>query len=179
MKILLHRHSQNNYQIWLYKVNLMCEELSYQIIHTSAVNQAPLLLLKVCKNHYKKENIIVGNSDWRRDAGFFWIHLRQTWLNLFGLILAALSFSTFIFLIGIKLFIWHPVALFDFLILLELVNDFVEPSAMYSEGQVAMSSYILEILSSISHYRLGKTNQMQDMILIRIRLLLQMEAADK
>ena len=50
---------------------------------------------------------------------------------------------------------------------------------MYSEGQVAMSSYILEILSSISHYRLGKTNQMQDMTLIRIRLLLQMEAADK
>ena len=41
----------------------MCEELSYQIIHTSAVNQALLLLLKVCKNHYKKENINVGNSD--------------------------------------------------------------------------------------------------------------------
>ena len=32
--------SQNNYQIWLYKLNLMCEELSYQIINISAVNQA-------------------------------------------------------------------------------------------------------------------------------------------
>ena len=31
---------QNNYQIWLYKLNLMCEELSYQIINISAVNQA-------------------------------------------------------------------------------------------------------------------------------------------
>ena len=39
MKILLLRYSQNNYQIWLYKLNLMCEELSYQIINTSAVNQ--------------------------------------------------------------------------------------------------------------------------------------------
>ena len=39
-KILLLRHSQNNYQMWLYKLSLMCEELSYQIINTSAVNQA-------------------------------------------------------------------------------------------------------------------------------------------
>ena len=27
-------------QIWLYELNLMCEELSYQIINISAVNQA-------------------------------------------------------------------------------------------------------------------------------------------
>ena len=40
MKILLRRHSQNNYQIWFYKLNLMCEELFYQIINISAVNQA-------------------------------------------------------------------------------------------------------------------------------------------
>ena len=40
VNILLLRHSQNNYQIWLDKSNLMCEELSYQIINTSAVNQA-------------------------------------------------------------------------------------------------------------------------------------------
>ena len=39
-KILLLRHSQNNYQMWLYKLNLMCEGLSYQIINTSVVNQA-------------------------------------------------------------------------------------------------------------------------------------------
>ena len=46
----------------------MCEELSYQIINTSAVNQAVLLLLEVCKNHYKKENISASGSDQRRDA---------------------------------------------------------------------------------------------------------------
>ena len=39
MKIPLPGHSQNNYQIWLYRFNLMGEELSYQIINTSAVNQ--------------------------------------------------------------------------------------------------------------------------------------------
>ena len=38
----------------------MCEELSYQIINTSAVNQCLLLLLEVFKNHYKKENISVS-----------------------------------------------------------------------------------------------------------------------
>ena len=33
----------------------MCEELSYQIINISAVNQAVfLLLLETCKNHYRK-----------------------------------------------------------------------------------------------------------------------------
>ena len=39
----------------------MCEELSYQIINTSDVNQ-------VGKNHYKKESISVGSSEQRRDA---------------------------------------------------------------------------------------------------------------
>ena len=49
----------------------MCEELSYQIINTSAVSQAVfLLLLEVCKNHYKKENISVGGSEQRRDKLF-------------------------------------------------------------------------------------------------------------
>ena len=40
MKILQLRYSQNNYQIWLHKLNLICGELSYQIISISAVNQA-------------------------------------------------------------------------------------------------------------------------------------------
>ena len=31
---------KNNYQIWLHKLNLMYEELSYQIINISTVNQA-------------------------------------------------------------------------------------------------------------------------------------------
>ena len=42
MKVLLLRYSQNNYQIWWYKLNVMCEELSYQNINNSAVNQAVL-----------------------------------------------------------------------------------------------------------------------------------------
>ena len=46
----------------------MCEELSYQIINASAVNL--LLLLEVCKNHHKKENISVGGSEQRKDALF-------------------------------------------------------------------------------------------------------------
>ena len=49
----------------------MCEELSYQIINISAVNQAVFfLLLKVCINHYRKENISVGGNEQRRDALF-------------------------------------------------------------------------------------------------------------
>ena len=40
MKILLLRYSQNNYQTWLYKLNLICDELFYQITNILAVNQA-------------------------------------------------------------------------------------------------------------------------------------------
>ena len=39
-KILLLRYSQNNYQMWLYKLSLICEELSYQFSNTSGFNQA-------------------------------------------------------------------------------------------------------------------------------------------
>ena len=73
MKIHLLRYSQNKYQIWLHKLNLMCEELFFQIINISAVNQAVLLLLQVCKDHYRKENISVAGSEQRRDAFFEFI----------------------------------------------------------------------------------------------------------
>ena len=99
-----------------------------------------LLLLEVCKNHYKKENISVGGSDQRRDT-LFWIHLRQTWLNLFGLILAALSFSAFIFWIGIKLFIRHPAVLYSILILLE--QDVQLPSwCILKDRQLCLHKYL-------------------------------------
>ena len=63
----------------------MCEELSYQIITILACQlSCLLLLLKVCKNHYRKENISVAGSEQRRDA-LFWIHLRETWRELFRL----------------------------------------------------------------------------------------------
>ena len=68
-KILLLRHSQNNYQMWLYKLNLMCEEFFYQIINTSAVN----------KSHYKKENISVDGSKQGRDALFYFF--RCPWVS--------------------------------------------------------------------------------------------------
>ena len=83
------------------------------------------LLLDVCKNHYKRENIDVGCSEQRRDS-LFWIHLRKTWVNIFMLPLAALNFLTFIFSTGIKLLTQHPVVLFGILILLEQFNDFVQ-----------------------------------------------------
>ena len=42
-----------------------------------------LLLLEVCKSHYKKENIGIGRSKQRRDA-LIWIHFRQTeFLNIY------------------------------------------------------------------------------------------------
>ena len=102
IKFLLLRHFQSNYQIRLYKLNLLCEELSYQIINTLKKYFA-----KVSKNHYKKQNI----SKQLRDD-FFWIYLRETWLNLFGLLLVALSFSTFIFSLCIKLFIRYSASWF-------------------------------------------------------------------
>ena len=56
----------------------MCEELSYRIINTSAVNQGvKLLLLELCKNYYRKESISVGGSEQRSDV-LFWTHLRET-----------------------------------------------------------------------------------------------------
>ena len=64
----------------------MCEELSYQIINISAVNlSCLLLLLEICKNHYRKENISVGGSKQQRDA-LFKIHLRETWQELLRLL---------------------------------------------------------------------------------------------
>ena len=44
-----------------------------------------LLLLEVCKNHYRKENISVGVSEQQRDA-LFWINLREFWLEFFRLL---------------------------------------------------------------------------------------------
>ena len=44
-----------------------------------------MLLLEVCKNHYRKEKISVGGSEQRRDE-LFLIHLRETWLELFRLL---------------------------------------------------------------------------------------------
>ena len=101
-----------------------------------------LLLLEVCKNHYRKENISVGGSEQRRDA-LFWIHLRETWLELFRLLM-SLSFSTFIFSSGIKLFIRHPVVLFDILILSEQFDGFVQlhPWCILKDRQLCLHKYV-------------------------------------
>ena len=101
-----------------------------------------LLLLKVCKNHYRKENISVAGSEQRRDA-LFWIHLRETWLELFRLLM-SLSFSTFIFSSGIKLFIRHPVVLFGILILSEQFDGFVQlhPWCIRKDRQLCLHKYV-------------------------------------
>ena len=79
----------------------------------------------------------------RRDA-LFSIHLRETWLNIFGLLLVAPSFSTFIFSIGIKLLIQHPVVLFGILILLEQFDDFVQlpPWCILKDKQLCLHKYL-------------------------------------
>ena len=103
-----------------------------------------LLLLEVCKNHSNKENVSVGGSEQRRDA-LFWIHLRQTWLlNLFGLILVALSFSIFLFSIGVKLYVRHAVVLFDIWILLEQVDHLVQlpPWCILKDRHVCLHKYL-------------------------------------
>ena len=101
------------------------------------------ILLEVCKNHYGKENVSIGGSEQRRDA-LFWIHLRETWLNLFRLLSISLSFSTFIFSIGIKLFIRHPVVLFNILILSEQFDGFVQlpPWCILKERQLCLHKYL-------------------------------------
>ena len=49
----------------------MCEELSYQNYeYFSCQSSYLLLLLEVCKNLYRKENISVGGTKQGRDALF-------------------------------------------------------------------------------------------------------------
>ena len=116
MKTLLLRHPQNNYRMWLYQLNLMCEELSYQITNTSTVNQSVFCyywkFTKIIIMKKTLASVVAINAEMH----FFWIHIRHTWLNVFGL---TLSFPTFTFSVGIKFFIRHPVILFGMLILLK------------------------------------------------------------
>ena len=100
-------------------------------------------LLELRKSHFRKENISVGGSEQGGNA-LFWIHLRRTSVNLFVLILVALSFSTFIFSIGIKLLIRHPVVCFGILIVLEQVDDLVRspPSCILQDRQLCFHKYL-------------------------------------
>ena len=90
-----------------------------------------------------KGNISADGSEQRRDA-LFWIYLRQTWLNLFGLILAALSSSSSIISIAITLFIYHLLVLFSILILLEQTDDFVSfpPWCILKDRQLCVNKYL-------------------------------------
>ena len=64
----------------------MCEELPYQIINIWAVNRVVFCYhKKFARIIIEKKNIVAGGSEQRRDA-LFWIHLRQTWLELFRLL---------------------------------------------------------------------------------------------
>ena len=122
--------------------------------------------------HYRKENISVGGSEQRRDA-LFKIHLRETWLELFRLLKMYLSFSTFIFSTGIKLFIRHPVVLFSILILTEQFDGLVQlhPWCILRERQLYLHKYVKYwVLYPIIAQ--AKRIMISDMALTRIRLLL-------
>ena len=102
-----------------------------------------LLLLEISKDHYRKENISVGGRKQQRDA-LFKIHSKETWLELFRLILMSLSFSTFISSTGRKLFIRHPVVLFGILILLEQFDGFIQlpPWRILKDRQLCFHKYV-------------------------------------
>ena len=71
MKIFLLRYSQNNYQIWLYKLNLIFEELSSQFINTSAVNQAVFCYYqKFAKIILEKETLVLALAS-NKEMHFF------------------------------------------------------------------------------------------------------------
>ena len=66
---------------------------------------------------------------------FFTFHINNSFKTDYaklGLTLTALSFLTFIFSIGIKLFIRHPVVLFGILILSKQFNGFMQLPPVYS-----------------------------------------------
>ena len=102
-----------------------------------------LLSLEVCKNHYRKENISVDSSKQGR-ATLFCIHLNGSWLNVFIWPSVYMSFSTFIFSSGIKLFIRHPVVLFGILILSEQFDGFVQlhPWCILKDRQLCLHKYV-------------------------------------
>ena len=111
--------------------------------HFNCQSSCLLLLLEVCKNHYRKENIGVDGSKQGRYT-LFWINLKETWLNLFILLWVTMSFSTFIFSTGIKLFIRHPVVLFGILILSEQFDGFVQlhPWCILKDRQLCLHKYV-------------------------------------
>ena len=79
-----------------------------------------------------------------------------------------MSFSTFIFSTGIKLFIWYPVVLFGMLILSEQFDCFVQlPSWCILKGrQLCLHKYVKYPIIAYA-----KQIKIQDMTLTRIRLL--------
>ena len=138
-----------------------------------------LLLLEVSKNHYEQKNISVGGSEKHTDS-LFRFHLRQTLLNLFGWILVNLSFETFIFSIGITLFIRHSIVFLGIFNLLDQFQWFRTASV-----QRILKDRQLYYQKNLKYWALcpiiAQTKQIkiQDMALTRIRLLLLMEVVYK
>ena len=94
---------------------------------------------------------ILWNWLWQHKDALFLIHFRETWLNLFRLLLVAMSFSIFIFLIDIKLFTRHQVVLFGILVLLEQLDDFVQlpPWCILKDSQLCLHKYLFYIWLSL------------------------------
>ena len=102
---------------------LLCTEISYKnwtwwLKFVKKIRRLQKSL-KLCKKHCKIISVSGSEQRGNLEDALFWIHLKQTWIILFVLILLNLSFSTFIFSIGIKFFIRHVVVLFSILILYE------------------------------------------------------------
>ena len=80
-KIVLVRHSLNNYQMGLYKLISCVRKFSIKLTLQLSIKLS-FLSLEHCKNYYRKENISVDGTKQGRDT-LFWIHLRETSLNVF------------------------------------------------------------------------------------------------
>ena len=151
----------------------MCEELSYQIINTSAVNQSVFCYYQT----FAKIIIEKKHQCWRQQARqryfFEFIYLRETWLNVFILVQVSMSFSTFIFSTSMKLFIRHPVVLFCILILSEQFDGFVQltPWCSLKDRQLCLHKYV-QYLVLYPIIVQAKQTKIQDMTLTIIRLLL-------
>ena len=116
----------------------MYEELSYQIINTSAANQAVFCYYQnIAKIIIEKKTLVLTvASKGERDLA------KRIYISLGPQV--YMSFSIFIFSTGIKLFIRHPVVLFGILILSEQFDGFAQlhPRCILKDRQLSLHKYV-------------------------------------
>ena len=102
----------------------MCEEFSYQIITTQLSIKLSFVVIRSLQKSLQKRK----HQCWRQRATERYTCLnsfKRDLANLFRLLQVSLSFSTFLFSTGIKLFIRHLAVLFGTLMLSERFDNFV------------------------------------------------------